>query len=99
MVLESAQPSRDRVALASAERQTKEIARQTGWTAAGPIALRVYPDVETFRNATGEPGWARARPAYAAAVQRVAGLVQRNGVAAVLDWLRSGLPAGESVTN
>jgi len=99
VVLESAQPSRDRVALASAERQTKEIARQTGWTAAGPIALRVYPDVETFRNATGEPGWARARPAYAAAVQRVAGLVQRNGMAAVLDWLRSGLPAGESVTN
>ena len=47
--------------LASAERQVKEIAAQYGWAAPGRIEIRVYPDVETFRNATGEPGWVAAR--------------------------------------
>jgi stage II sporulation protein D len=177
VVMQSTQPAQDRAVLATAERQAKEIARQTGWTFGRPIELRVYPDVETFRNATGEPGWvaahtagsridlqpanvlsargaldstirhellhvfietqarpglpvwfreglvgyldhapasgapvsesdlrqtsdaAQARRAYAAAVQRVAALVQRNGIVAIMDWVRSGLPVGASATN
>jgi stage II sporulation protein D len=54
-------PDRDRPVLASAERQVKEIGAQYGWAAPAKIEIRVYPDVETFRNATGEPGWVAAR--------------------------------------
>ena len=32
-----------------------------GWEAKDPIDIRVYPDLNTFRNATGEPGWVAAR--------------------------------------
>jgi stage II sporulation protein D len=158
-------PDRDRPVLASAERQVKEISSQYGWAVPPKIELRVYPDVETFRNATGEPGWvaarttgrrielqpaapleatirhellhvfvesqaqtalplwfreglteflaspgrvpraqitdddlrqradaSRARNAYAAAMQKVADLIQRYGPTAVLGWLSSGLP-------
>ncbi|MCX6627932.1 MAG: hypothetical protein NTW28_09930 [Candidatus Solibacter sp.] len=173
MELRTTQPERDGTVLAAAERQVKEIADQYGWTLPGSVEIRAYPDVATFRNATGEPGWvaartsgrrihlqpaavlrargaldatihhellhvfveaqaapgipvwfreglvgylehpvkagpadagdsglrqredaARARRAYAAAAQKVAGLVQRHGVPAVLAWLKSGLPPG-----
>jgi stage II sporulation protein D len=59
--LMTTQPDRDGTVLASAERQVKEIAQQYGWAQPGGIEIRVYPDVETFRNATGEPGWVAAR--------------------------------------
>jgi stage II sporulation protein D len=36
-------------------------ASQTGLQAPHKIEIRIYPDVETFRNATGEPGWVAAR--------------------------------------
>jgi stage II sporulation protein D len=167
----STQPDLERSVLAIAERQVKEIAREINLPAPAAIEIRVYPDVETFRNATGEPGWvaahtsglrvelqpagvlrgkgvlestirhellhvfvemqakpglpvwfreglvgylerrrgaaqearsdedlrqtenaARARRAYAAAAQRVRDLVQHNGEAAVLSWLKAGLP-------
>jgi hypothetical protein len=35
---------------------------------------------------------ARARRAYATATQRVADLAKRNGLPAVLGWLKTGLP-------
>ena len=157
VTLESTQLERDRNVLAIAERTVQEIARNTGWPVPAPIQIRVYPDITTYRDATGEPGWvaghtaghrielqpagaregtirhellhvfvesqarsglplwfreglvgylarekqsvpeadtdeARARRANAAAVQRVADLVRRNGEAAVLSWLKSGIP-------
>src|ERR1035438_3601447 len=55
------QSERDGTLLATAERQAKEIAELYGWTAPGGVEIRVYPNVETFRNATGEPGWVAAR--------------------------------------
>ena len=61
VALMTALPDRDRAVLASAERQVKEISAQYGWPAPAKIEIRVYPDVETFRNATGEPGWVAAR--------------------------------------
>jgi len=61
VALMTTQPERDATVLAAAERQVKEIADRYGWTAPAPIEIRVYPDVETFRNATGEPGWVAAR--------------------------------------
>jgi stage II sporulation protein D len=61
VALMTTQPDRDGALLATAERQVKEIAAQYGWTRPAGIEIRVYPDVETFRNATGEPGWVAAR--------------------------------------
>jgi stage II sporulation protein D len=61
VALMTTQPDRDGAVLATAERQVKEIADRYGWTAPAPIEIRVYPDLETFRNATGEPGWVAAR--------------------------------------
>lgn len=171
VTLWSTQSDRDREVLAAAERQVKEIARQTGWAPGGTIEVRVYPDLDAFRNATGEPGWVaahtagrridlqparvlqtkgvlettirhemlhvfleaqarpglpvwfregiagyleggaradtgkvaerdlrqtgdegRARRAYASATERVAEMVQRNGAAVVLGWVKTGLP-------
>ena len=61
VALMTTQPDRDGALLAEAERQVKDIAAQYGWARPGGIEIRVYPDVETFRNATGEPGWVAAR--------------------------------------
>ncbi len=61
LALMTTQPDRDGIVLAAAERQVKEISGQYGWAAPGGIEIRVYPDVETFRNATREPGWVAAR--------------------------------------
>ena len=61
VALMTTQPERDGTVLAAAERQVKEIGERYGWTAPGGVEIRVYPDVETFRNATGEPGWVAAR--------------------------------------
>ena len=169
VALFTTQPAQDGVVLAMAERQAREVAARTGWPAPTGIEIRVYPDVESFRNATAEPGWVaahtrrghielqppavlrakgalestvrhemvhafvesqaspglplwfreglagylsgeagrgvgseeeiaqradqeRARVGNRAAAARVAELVRRNGLAAVLGWVRSGLP-------
>jgi stage II sporulation protein D len=53
-------PDRDGAVLAQAERQFRELAERTNLPALQGIEIRLYPDVETFRNATGEPGWVAA---------------------------------------
>jgi stage II sporulation protein D len=171
VALYTTQPAQDGAVLAIAERQAREVSSRTGLAAPAGIEVRVYPDVESFRNATGEPGWvaarttgsrielqpaailrargvlestlrhemvhavvesqavpglplwfreglaeylsggvaqgggeasddgiaqrgdeARAREANRAAAVRVAGLVQRHGLATVVGWVRTGLP-------
>jgi stage II sporulation protein D len=54
------QPDQDRAVLATAERIERNLAQRTHWPIPGNIELRVYPDLDTFRNATGEPGWVAA---------------------------------------
>jgi stage II sporulation protein D len=61
--LESTDAEGDRDALATAEREAGWAARRTGWTAPAEIVVRVFPDLDTFRNATGEPGWVAAHTA------------------------------------
>ncbi len=61
VALMTTQPERDGEVLVAAERLAKEIVDRYGWTAPTGVEIRVYPDVETFRNATGEPGWVAAR--------------------------------------
>jgi stage II sporulation protein D len=53
VVLLTTRPDQDRIVLATAERQ----ARSAG---VRDIEIRSYPDVDTFRDATGEPGWVAA---------------------------------------
>lgn len=53
-------PDNDRAALTAAELFNRGLSARTGWPALRDIEIRVYPDVETFRNATGEPGWVAA---------------------------------------
>jgi stage II sporulation protein D len=57
----TARPQRDRNVLTRAEQIRRELAQQFVWQPAGDWEIRVYPDVDTFRNATGEPGWVAAR--------------------------------------
>jgi stage II sporulation protein D len=59
--LMTTQAERDGGLLTVAERLTSEIAGRYRWTAPPGIEMRVYPDVDSFRNATGEPGWVAAR--------------------------------------
>jgi stage II sporulation protein D len=174
LALLTTRPDQDRSVLATAEREAQSVSRRTNWDLPNDLEIRVYPDIETFRNATGEPGWvaahtvgrrihlqpaallrshgsleqtlrhellhvvveshaspglpvwfreglvgylerppvtssaarapadsdlqqtadlARARRAYADATAAVAALVKRYGETAVLDWVRTGLPA------
>jgi stage II sporulation protein D len=169
------EPGRDGAVLALAERELRAAAERLHVEAPDGVEIRLYPDLDAFRNSTGEPGWvaartdgrrvhlqpvaelrshgalestvrhemlhvvvesqaaagvppwfreglveylsgggahtmrvasgdtdsamrqraspAEARRAYEQAAARVAGLVARYGEAAVLGWVRSGLPA------
>jgi stage II sporulation protein D len=60
IALFTTQPAQDGAVLAAAQRELREAAQRTNWTAPAGIEVRVYPDVESFRNATGEPGWVAA---------------------------------------
>jgi len=51
---------RDGSVLALVERTARSVPQQTGLSVPRDIEVRIYPDVETFRNATGEPGWVAA---------------------------------------
>jgi stage II sporulation protein D len=79
VALMTTQPDRDGVVLAAAERQVKEIAGQYGWSPPSGIEVRVYPDVETFRNATGEPGWVAARTSGRRIQLQPAAILRKRG--------------------
>jgi stage II sporulation protein D len=51
----------DRVAMEAAERLSRALLTRTGWPLPEGLELRIYPDLDAFRNATGEPGWVAAR--------------------------------------
>ena len=175
VALFTTQPSLDGAVLALAERELRAAAERLRVEAPNGVEIRLYPDLDSFRNVTGEPGWvaartdgrrvhlqpaavlrshgalestvrhemlhvvvesqaaaglpvwfreglveylagggkhaagavseqtdrgvrqrsspAEARRAYEQAAGRVAGLVARYGEAAVVGWVRSGLPA------
>jgi stage II sporulation protein D len=56
----STQTAQDVEVLAIAERAVRELSARTSWQAPRGIELQVYPSVESFRNATAEPGWVAA---------------------------------------
>jgi stage II sporulation protein D len=53
--LQSVNPQQDRDVLATAER----LAARLPWPVSD-VEIRLYPDLDTFRDATGEPGWVAA---------------------------------------
>jgi stage II sporulation protein D len=90
----TARPERDRKLLGAAERIRQELQLEGGWE------IRVYPDVDTFRNATGEPGWVAAHTSgrridmQATASLRhemLHGMVESRAVPGLPLWFREGL--------
>ena len=61
VALFTTRPERDGALLGQAERQLREWAARTNLSAPASLEIRLYPDVATFRNATGEPGWVAGR--------------------------------------
>ena len=54
------QRNQDASALSAAERLSRSLTVRTGWPVPPKIEIRAYPDLDTFRNATAEPGWVAA---------------------------------------
>ena len=54
-------PSSDSVVLALAERELAAAAARLHVQSPSGVEIRAYPDLDSFRNATGEPGWVAAR--------------------------------------
>lgn len=54
-------PNRDARLLPLGEEVRREVENRLNLIAKEPVDIRVYPDIDTFRNATGEPGWVAAR--------------------------------------
>jgi stage II sporulation protein D len=60
ITLFTAQPHPDGRLLALAQELCSQAASRLQSAASPAIHIYIYPDVETFRNATGEPGWVAA---------------------------------------
>jgi stage II sporulation protein D len=60
ITLYTTQQAEDGAVLALGERLLGALVRRTTWPAPAGIEIRVYPTVDAFRNATGEPGWVAA---------------------------------------
>jgi stage II sporulation protein D len=57
VTLWTVRPTQDTVVLAEAESELRKLQTRTGWTVPRDVQIRVYPDLDSFRNATGEGGW------------------------------------------
>ena len=64
----------------AAERPGARVSREPLWRSPRDIEIRVYPDVETFRNATGEPGWVAAHTAGRRIHLQPAAVLRERGV-------------------
>jgi stage II sporulation protein D len=61
IALFTTRPDQDRNVLALAEDLKTNIEERLRTPGPRQIDIRLYPDLDTFRNATGEPGWVAAR--------------------------------------
>jgi stage II sporulation protein D len=93
----STQPSQDAAVLALADRQLRAASLRTHRPIPRNIELRVYPDLDTFRNATGEPGWVAARASGTRIdLQPIAGLRSKGALESTLthEWMHVLLESG-----
>ncbi len=63
-----------------AERIARGWSDRTKWAWPGGVEIRVYPDVETFRNATGEPGWVAAQTRGSRVEMQPSRVLREHGV-------------------
>ena len=76
----STRPDQDRGVLALAEREAQSVSRRANVSLPRDVEIRVYPDVETFRNVTGEPGWVAAYTAGRRIHLQPAAVLRSRGV-------------------
>lgn len=58
--LKSTQPEQDAEALVAAQKALDALQSELGWKLNFKAQLRVFPTLDTYRNATGQPGWIAA---------------------------------------
>src|SRR5262249_38145705 len=56
----STQPDRDEEILPKAQKTLSSLQSEAGWKVDFKIQLRIFPTLDTYRNATGQPGWIAA---------------------------------------
>ncbi|MGA2136253.1 MAG: SpoIID/LytB domain-containing protein [Bryobacteraceae bacterium] len=56
LVLWTTQPEHDREVLDMAAREARAAAQRVNWPMPANVEIRVYPDMDSYRNSTGEPG-------------------------------------------
>lgn len=61
VVVLTTRPDADRKVLTIAENLRREWESRLDWADSREITIRIYPNLDSFRNATGEPGWIAAR--------------------------------------
>ena len=61
--MQTTNPNQDRAVLATAERLTRTLSARVKWPMPPGVVIRIYPDLDTFRNATGAPDWVTAHTA------------------------------------
>jgi stage II sporulation protein D len=78
-------PDSDRPALVAAENALGRFTIRTQWPAPRDIEIRAYPDMDSFRNATAEPGWVAAHTVgHRIDLQPVSTLRSQNGLEATV---------------
>ncbi|HEX3685152.1 MAG TPA: SpoIID/LytB domain-containing protein [Bryobacteraceae bacterium] len=75
----STNPDRDRAVSSQTETLNRRLAGQFGWPPPR-VVIRVYSDVESFRNATGEPGWVAAHTSGQEIDLQPVGVLQSRGI-------------------
>lgn len=73
-------PDVDRKVLVLAEKLQREWESRLNWAETREITIRIYPDLDSFRNATGEPGWVAARTSGPSIEMQPAGVLENRGV-------------------
>jgi len=61
VMLYTMRPDSDRELIGTAETIVHRWRDRLPWQVPSPINIYVYPDLDSFRNVTGEPGWVAAR--------------------------------------
>jgi stage II sporulation protein D len=80
IALFTTRPAADGALLALAARELRAAAGRTRLAPPERLQIRVYPDVATFRNATGEPGWVAAVTTGGAIQLQPAAVLRSRGV-------------------
>ena len=79
VTLFSTHPDQDRALLSQTEALNRALAGRFG-SNPPEVTIRVYPDIETFRNATAEPGWVAAHTSGTTIDLQPTAVLQARGV-------------------